>query len=89
MEKPLSEANPIWIDHRNQHVGIMFRCPIKDCKCKNVHMTFFWSHPSRPKRPVTGDTFETLSFETKLDARRYGCTFYGELKNGILSWEEK
>ena len=89
MEIKLTELKPLWIEHRDQHVGLMFPCPITDCKCGRAFLTFFFNHPSRPKRNTSGTAFEDFSFETPLDAKKYGCTFHGTLTNGILSWEEK
>jgi hypothetical protein len=86
-KKPLVEANPLWITHRDKNVGIMFRCPLSACKCGGAFLTFFFRHPSRSKRNITGTTFEDISFETDLDGKKYGCSFYGKLINGVLSWE--
>lgn len=88
-QKLLKNCDPLWITHRDKNVGIMIRCPIADCPCGNIHLAFWWSHPSRPSRNIIGDTFENLTFETKVDGHKFGCTFYGELNNGLLTWEMK
>jgi hypothetical protein len=85
--KPLSECNPLWITHRDRNVGIMLKCPLSVCKCGGAFLTWFWSHPSRSPRNVTGDSFENLTFETDLDGKKYGCSFHGKLVDGILTWE--
>lgn len=86
MEIKLTELKPLWIEHRGANVGLMFPCPLSDCKCGKAFLTFFFSHPSRSPRNITGTTFEDISFETPLDAKKYGCEFHGTLKNGVLSW---
>lgn len=86
MEIALKKLNPLWIKHRDKNVGLMFKCPVENCRCSGTALAFFWAHPSRPKREVTGDTFETITFETGLSGIRFGCTFVGNLKNGIVYW---
>jgi hypothetical protein len=87
-QKPLKDCDPLWITHRDKNVGIMIRCPLEDCKCGGgTFLTFFWSHPSRSPRNITGTTFEDISFETNLSGKKYGCDFTGTLKNGVLAWD--
>lgn len=87
MEIALKELNPLWIKHRDKNVGLMIKCPIEGCKCKGTALAFYFNHPSRPKREVSGeDSFETITFETGLSGVKFGCTFVGTLKNGTVSW---